>query len=223
MIIVTSRDILIVAAHESEAIAMDEALNKDEDLFEILVTGVGGMCMSWELQKRLLTGTVPSIIINAGIAGTFNTAIKTGDVVMAESDCFADLGIDDNGRFIPLYLTDIDKKNSFPFSDGRIVCDNNWAKTIGCYIPSVKAATVNMVSGSDESIARIVSAWNPDIETMEGAWLAYICRMSSIPWLNIRSVSNVVEPRNVSSWDIKTALLSLRKSMPDIIKTIIDL
>jgi len=223
VIIVTSRDILIVAAHESEAIAMDEALNKDEDLFEILVTGVGGMCMSWELQKRLLTGTVPSIIINAGIAGTFNTAIKTGDVVMAESDCFADLGIDDNGRFIPLYLTDIDKKNSFPFSDGRIVCDNNWAKTIGCYIPSVKAATVNMVSGSDESIARIVSAWNPDIETMEGAWLAYICRMSSIPWLNIRSVSNVVEPRNVSSWDIKTALLSLRKSMPDIIKTIIDL
>lgn len=216
-------DILIVAAHSSEAKILDETLNAREQTFEILTTGVGGMSMSWALQKRLQNGPRPQILINAGIAGSFSDLIKKGDIVITASDCFADLGIDDKGKFISLYSSGLADGDSFPFKGGRIICSNKWYNELGKIIPAVDAVTVNMSSGSEEAITRIKSVWNPVVETMEGAWFAYICMMSGLPWISVRSISNMVEPRNVNNWDIDTALASLKQKMPGILKVIMEL
>jgi len=220
---VNQNEILIVVAHSPEANALNEALNTQGVTFEILTTGVGGMNMSWMLQKRLQNGPKPKILINAGIAGSYIEEIQKGDIVIAASDCFADLGIDDNGRFTPLFSNGLSDGNSFPFTAGRVRCDNCWFEELRKTIMAVDAATVNMASGSEAAISRIKSGWNPAVETMEGAWFAYICMMSCLPWINIRAISNFIEPRNVKNWDIDTALATLRKQMPVIIKQIMEL
>jgi len=48
---------------------------------------------------------------------------------------------------------------------------------------------------------------------MEGAWLAYTCAMSGIPWIAVKAISNKVEPRNMKNWKIRMALGRLQEKM----------
>jgi futalosine hydrolase len=130
------------------------------------------------------------------------------------------MGIDDNGHFIPLFGAGLAEPDTPPFSGGRIICSGTWFDMAAGIMPVADAATVNMASGSPAVIERIRRAWNPDIETMEGAWLAYTCSLSGIPWLSVRAVSNMVEPRNLKNWDIPLALASLQEKMTQLLKLI---
>ena len=66
--------ILIVAATDFE-------LEKDKfSAHEILITGVGILETSLELTKKLVLNRY-DLVINAGIAGSFDNKIKIGDVV----------------------------------------------------------------------------------------------------------------------------------------------
>lgn len=208
-------DILIAVAHPSE----EEAVRKAAGISrcEILVTGVGGAAMSWALQKRFAAGSRPFLVIGAGIAGSYVAAVKTGEVVVARSDCFADMGVDNNGTFRSLFRANLADPDSHPFSGGRIYCSGRIFDLAARNYKTVTAATVNMSSGSAPVIERIRKAWDPEIETMEGAWLAYTCAMAHIEWLSVRAISNMVEPRDTVNWDIPLALQSLEKAMGDIL------
>lgn len=208
-------DILIAVAHPSEEEAVREAAGISR--CEIIVTGVGGAAMSWALQKRFAAGPRPSLVIGAGIAGSYVAAVKTGEVVVARSDCFADMGVDDNGTFLSLFRAHLADPDSYPFSGGRIHCSGTMFDLAARKYRTVTAATVNMSSGSAPVIERIRKAWDPEIETMEGAWLAYTCAMAHTEWLSVRAISNMVEPRNTGRWDISLALLNLKKAMGEIL------
>ncbi len=209
-------DILIAVAHPSEEEALREASGISR--CEILVTGVGGAAMSWALQKRFAAGPRPSLVIGAGIAGSYVAAVKTGEVVVARSDCFADMGVDDNGTFLSLFRANLADPDSYPFSGGRIHCSGSMFDLAARSYRTVTAATVNMSSGSATVIERIRKAWDPEIETMEGAWLAYTCAMAHTEWLSVRAISNMVEPRNTGNWDISLALHNLKQAMGEILK-----
>jgi futalosine hydrolase len=212
--------VLIVVAHHTEAKAIYDTVNSGSEVYEILTTGVGGMNMAWSLQKRLTSGPKPNFIIGTGIAGSYLDTIRKGDVVLAASDCFADMGIDDNGQFITLFSKNLADPDVFPFSGGKIVCRNKWHTELSKYLRIVEAATVNMASGSEQVIARIKMVWNPAIETMEGAYFSYVCAMSGIPYISLRAVSNMIEPRNERNWDIALALRNLTELFPQVLKII---
>jgi len=215
-----SRDILIAVAHPSEEEAVRHAVADSSVGCDILVTGVGGPAMAWALQKYFSEGPVPSLVIGAGIAGSYRPSLTNGSVVIAHSDCFADMGIDDNGTFLPLFRSGMTGSDSYPFTEGRIRCSGKWFDLLAGKYSAVKAATVNMSSGSQAVIDRIRLTWDPDIETMEGAWLAYLCAMSHTGWLSVRAISNMVEPRNREKWNISLALQQLRLAMTDILNII---
>lgn len=162
--------------------------------------------------------SLPSLVIGAGIAGSYSPAFPQGTVVTTSSDCFADMGVDDNGGFRSLYGAGLADPDAPPFTGGRIVCAGSWFDHAAGLLPAVTGATVNMASGSRPVIDRIREAWNPDIETMEGAWLAYLCSMAGIPWIAVRAVSNMVEPRNRDSWDIPFALRNLEEKMTQLLE-----
>jgi len=164
--------------------------------------------------------TLPSLVIGAGIAGSYAESIPPGTVVTTLSDCFADMGVDDNGHFIPLFGAGLADANTPPFSGGRIVCSGRWFDIAAGIMPAVRGATVNMASGSQAAIDRIRKAWDPEIETMEGAWLAYTCAMTGIPWVSVRAVSNMVEPRNLKNWNIPLALQNLQEKMIQLLELI---
>jgi futalosine hydrolase len=214
--------ILVAVAHPSEEEAVRQSLDLSRFRCEIIVTGVGGAAMTWALQKRFSSGPSPELVIGAGIAGSYVASITPGDVVLTRSECFADMGVDDNGDFRSLFRANLADPDTHPFIGGRIHCSGRWFDLLSAKFRTVTGATVNMSSGSQAVIDRIRKAWDPDIETMEGAWLAYACAVNRIPWLSLRAVSNMVEPRNTKKWDIPLALRSLQEAMaqiPDLIMT----
>jgi futalosine hydrolase len=214
------KDILFVVAHPSEAAAVSRAMVAGGYDSGLIVTGVGGAAMSWALQKRFSEGPRPLLTINAGIAGSYRKAFHPGDIVIPVSDCFADMGVDDNGSFVSLFRANLADPDAGPFTGGRIICSSRWTGALRGIYPAVAAATVNMASGSVPAIERILREWDPDIETMEGAWFAYTCSMHKADYLSVRAISNMVEPRNLKNWDLPLALGSLERAVEKILNII---
>jgi futalosine hydrolase len=78
--------------------------------------------------------------------------------------------------------------------------------------------TVNKVHGYDASIDLMQKKYNCDLETMEGAAFFYVCLMENVSFLQIRSVSNYVEPRNKENWDIPLAINNLNDVLKEVIQ-----
>jgi futalosine hydrolase len=88
-------------------------------------------------------------------------------------------------------------------------------------VKTVNAITVNTATGSDKTRDRLVKKFNPDIETMEGATFFYICRREKIPFIALRAISNIVENRNKSNWDLDLALLNLAEKLNEVFLTMV--
>jgi futalosine hydrolase len=76
-------------------------------------------------------------------------------------------------------------------------------------LASVDGLTGNISHGAPESIARISSGFDPDVESMEGAAVFYVCLHEKVPFLEIRAISNFVESRDTTKWDIPLAIENL--------------
>ncbi len=128
---------------------------------------------------------------------------------MPVTDCFADSGIEDGDNFITLSEAGLADADEFPFRNGFLHADSIYSGKLRDLVQPVSAVTVNTASGSLATIDKLVRKFNPDIETMEGATFFYICLREFIPFLAVRAVSNMVEPRNRNNWDIALALDNL--------------
>ena len=187
--------ILIVAATDFE-------LEKDQfSAHEILITGVGILETTLELTKKLVLNSY-DLVINAGIAGSFDKKIKIGDVVEVTEDILSELGYEENKTFFEF------KSFSIP---------NKFTVDSKTDLLKVKSSTVNTVSGNTTTIKKIKNRLNPDIETMEGAAVFRVCNDFNIPCMQIRSVSNFVGERNKKNWDIDLAIKNLNLSLKKII------
>jgi len=215
------KKVLIVAATEAEADALRKILGIDSHTgcytignceSEILVTGVGSAATSWSMMKWLCSNPKPELVINIGIAGSFRNDIAVGEVVIPVSDCFADAGIETEEGFVTLYETGLGDP---PVNGGIMVADNHYVRMATDMLKPVNAVTVNTVSGSRETIERLLGKFNPDIETMEGATFFYICLREKIPFIALRSISNMVEPRNKKKWNIQLAVNNMSESLKD--------
>jgi futalosine hydrolase len=184
---------------------------------EMLVTGVGLMATSWALKQWLSTNEKPDLALNGGIAGSYKDEFKVGNTVMPVSDCFADAGIEDGDEFIPLHEAGLSNKDDFPFKDGYIIAQNNYLDKLYSVLQAVRAITVNTATGSEKTREKLVGRYHPDIETMEGAAVFYICAREGIPFAAIRSISNMVERRDRNKWNIPQALASLTIKLQEVL------
>lgn len=218
--------ILYVTATAAEAdtlkgiIAVKPALGNNFEILS-LVTGVGSVASAWALKNWFAVNGKPDLAINAGIAGSYNEELNAGDIVMPYVDCFADAGIEDRENFITLFEAGLTKANEFPYKDGHLYSDPAYFNKLKDIIKPVKAITLNTATGSETSKAKWMKKFNPDIETMEGATFFYICTLEEIPFLAIRAISNKVEPRNRSSWNIALALNNLSEKLIEILLTLV--
>ena len=188
--------------------------------FEIrlLVSGVGSIATAWAMKQWISFNEKPDLAINAGIAGSYNDELIIGDVVMPISDCFADAGIEDGANFLTLPEAGLTSANEFPFRDGLLIADKSYIDRMKTLAKPVRAITVNTVTGSETTRDKLLKKFNPDIETMEGATFFYICERENIPFLALRAISNRVEPRNKSNWNIVLALEKLSEKLNEIIE-----
>jgi futalosine hydrolase len=183
----------------------------------VLVTGVGSIATAWALKQWISLNEKPDLAINAGIAGSYDEKLNIGDVVMPFTDCFADAGIEDGDNFFTLYEAGLTDKDELPFRDGLIYSDSTYSELMKRIIKPVKAITVNTATGSELTREKLFRKFNPDIETMEGATFFYICAREKIPFVALRAISNKVEPRNRSKWNIELALENLSEKLNEVL------
>ena len=207
--------ILLLSATEQEIKPFSDA-NTGTD---ILVSGVGVPAAMYHLQKRMQQIDY-DLIIQAGIAGTFNSAVRLGQVVLVKQDTFADLGAEEKENFIPLFESGLADKNEFPFTNGWLV--NNSKLMQQTTLEVVSAVTVNKVSDSLLQKQQLVKHFNAGIESMEGAALHYICLQENIPFLQLRSVSNLVGERDKAKWKMKEAIDNLNTELLKLIHGLTD-
>lgn len=179
---------------------LDDLKNTSGHSVELLISGIGIASTTFQLSRLLSTRKI-DLLINAGICGSFSDKFKIGDVVQIVEDVFADLGVDDNGTFIPFpskfLKTDRLVNKSVPFNN----------------VPSVKGITVNTVTGSVQKAEQWIRLFNADVETNESAAVFYTCMQTNTPFICLRSVSNRVGPRNKDMWNIPFAIDNLWKTI----------
>lgn len=172
----------------------------------LLITGVGLTATAFHLGKILATSSFDGAV-NFGVAGAFDLSIQLGTTVQVIEDEFADLGAENNDEFVSLFEMNLQNENEAPFSNGKLVPMGDW-KSIG-NLQKVRGASVNTVHGNAQSIANFKARSNAQIETMEGAAFFYACSMGGVDSLQIRAISNYVEPRNRENWKLEEAIQSL--------------
>lgn len=218
--------ILLVAATELEVKGLLKESAKigvphrlfdvSENSVDVLITGVGAVPTAFHLT-RYAEGY--DLIINIGIAGSYRKDIKLGQVVVVDWDCFGDYGIDDNGLFTSL--------SSAGFANASCNVNglsNPWLPELNIPkdILKVRGVTLGTASGSEEAVSKIEQSWNPDIETMEGAAVFYVCLLLNKPFICLRVISNFVEPRDKSKWKVKEALDNLSTELLKLLSNRMD-
>ena len=220
--------ILLIAATEAEIAPLTEYIEPfrtpangqsyalgNADI-SMLITGVGMVATAYNLTKELVKDQ-HDMVLQAGVGGAFSNSIAIGDVVVVERDRFADFGAEDNGKYIDIFDLGLLQANEKPFTNKWLEAPKiNLLK--GLELKKVSGVTVNTVSGSIDTIQRITDMYSPEVESMEGAAMHYVCLQEGVQFVQIRAISNYVEPRDKSKWQMGRAINSLN----DVLKAFAD-
>jgi futalosine hydrolase len=203
--------ILVSAATAGECEEL-RRIKSGKHQIEFAITGTGMIPTTYFLT-RILARQAFDLVINAGIAGSFNRSIAIGEVVYVSTDILSELGAEDDERFLTLGDIGLAGEDTFlPSPSENFPALNNFRKVTGI--------TVNTVHGNEKSIAKIIDRLHPDIETMEGAAAYFVCMKEKIPAIQLRAISNYVEKRNRGNWNIELAVRSLAEALKNFIETI---
>jgi futalosine hydrolase len=206
-------NLLVVAATDSEIKPFIEN-NKSAD---VLITGVGIPATVFHLSKKLAQKEY-DLVIQAGIAGSFNNELVAGRVAMIATDTFGDIGIDEKGNFKTLFETGLAHENDFPFSFGWLLNEHEYFTHPSLSV--AKGITVNKIMDDEIQIKRMQEKFGADIESMEGAAFHYVCLQQKIKFLQLRGISNITGERDKTKWKMKEAIINLNIELKTLIKNI---
>ncbi len=177
----------------------------------VLVTGVGMVATAARCAQTLSLVSY-DLALNVGLCGSFDTSLQPGCAVHVVTDRLAELGAEDGDQFLTAQEMKLVADDEFPFTGGRLVNAAPPRSAPLRDLPAVTGITVNTVHGEARSIAAAVARFSPQVESMEGAAFMYSCLVAGVPFAQIRAVSNRVERRNRSAWNIDGAIGTLGRT-----------
>jgi futalosine hydrolase len=203
--------VIITAATDLEMVGCakkaSQLFKKSNLKISFHATGIGMLASGVNLSQ-LATTHQPDLIIQMGIAGCYIKTEPLGKVWVVNSETIADLGVRENGVFKDLFETRLQKENQAPFKKRKLINPSikklNLLKT-----NTASAVTINEISTSPRRIKEIVAAYNPVLESMEGAALHYVGALTQIHFIQIRAVSNYVGERNKAKWKLMESIEQL--------------
>jgi len=182
-------------------------------------TGVGMLHATHALTARI-RGQRPDLVVQIGIGGAFDTSRHpVGSVVAILRETQADLGVMEADGWRDVFAMGFADPSAPPYRDGWLVNPHDSLLDI-CGLPHATGVTVNRVSSDPAWIGALATRLHPDLESMEGAALHFVCLSESVPFLQIRGVSNVVGVRDKSAWRIREALEGARLALEKLFASI---
>ena len=197
---------LLTAATDLEMTPFLAACRQKEVMH--LVTGIGPV----EAAVRLATwlrdhaGEIHGVI-NFGVAGAYRQpeAPRLLDICLAEREVLGDLGIWLGDRIEPVGGVGLRPPDTFTL-DARLL--TGAAQALASHqIPFFRGTfvTVSCVSGTEDRGAMLARQHGGMCENMEGAAVARVCQEFTLPCLELRCISNLVEDRDPSRWRLREA------------------
>ena len=172
-------------------------------------SGVGMLASAVSITRMVLEDK-PDLVIQAGMAGCFDTTVPLGKVFVVSEEMLGDTGVEEDGKWKDLFDLKLEKSSYHPFEKRKL--PNPWLGNFNLLkLPEANGITVNQVSTDSTRIQQVVKKYNPMLESMEGAALHYVCREANIPFLQVRAVSNYIAERNKTNWKIKESIGNLNQ------------
>jgi len=217
--------ILLVAATEKEIGPtiryLAEQLNLPKELqVEFLFTGVGSMATTYALMRQFLK-EIPDLAIQAGIGGSFHSLFTPGMVVSVQEEIPGDLGVMERDRWLTLADLGLTLPDEPPFRHSRLPNPHlDLLEKAGLH--AVPAITVNRISTETALISQWKERFTPVVESMEGAAFHYVCLQESIPFLQLRAISNNVGERDKSKWELGLSIKNLNETLIRLLHILTD-
>jgi futalosine hydrolase len=179
----------------------------------LAVTGVG-KANTAALLAILIDRFSPGRLINIGCAGAYNgSRLAVGALAIATAEIYGDEGVLTPLGWRPLDcigipLLKVQGKgyfNEIPLSSSLVERAIGFAAAGAIPLLSGKFVTVSTCSGTAERGRELSGRFCAICENMEGAAAAHVALMHGVEFMEIRGISNMVEDRDLSRWDIATA------------------
>jgi len=206
----SDRRILVMTAVPVEREAVLRGLCGDQR-FDVLLAGVGPAAAAVNTTKALAKAPADvehgyGLVVSAGIGGGFPGIAEVGSLVVATGIVAADLGAETEEGFVSL--------DELGFGSTVIQADTVLVNRLTEAFRAVKlpvvsgpVLTVSTATGTAAGAA-VLARRVPGAaaEAMEGYGAAVAAADCGIPILEIRAISNLIGPRDLTKWRIKEAL-----------------
>ena len=184
---------------------------------KLIITGPG-IVNTVQALTAAIEDSMPSLIIQTGCAGAFKeSGLKIGDIGIATEEIDINLGIEpENGNgplnelpFSLLNSHGLDIKNRYRLDHElattafkairKGLADKNIGLMRGPFI------TGSTITATDARAGKLYNQFKPCMEGMEGSGAAHLAVHYDIPFLEIRSASNMVGKRDPDAWNLALA------------------
>ncbi len=160
----------------------------------------------------LLERVETSAIIGFGVGGAYRrSGLEIGDVAIATGEVYGDEGvatpdgwISSEGIGIPLIGGDDPRYNDFPV-DEQLTTLLATAGPVSGRIAQGTFVTLSCCSGTAAAGDEIAERFGGICESMEGAAYAHIAALYSLPFAEVRGISNLVVERDLTTWRLRDA------------------
>jgi futalosine hydrolase len=217
---------LVVCATEFEmqALTVTDLVPSGQGAWIPLVTGVGvvetvlslSRFLDQHENKEKIQG-----VLNFGVAGAYlcdnEESADLLDICLAEREVFGDFGICYPESIEPLaehlvHRTNYDLDVELFNKAYALLSKENLPVKSGNFV------TVCGVSGTKSRGDLLCSHYNGLCENMEGAAVARVCEEFTLPLLEVRTISNFVEDRNLLRWKLPEACTLAGKATAILLK-----
>ncbi len=194
-------------------------------IFSVSGIGTSNASAATALVAHLFT---PDLLINTGCAGAYpGSGLQIGDISLATTEVFADEGVVTPEGWhslerIGIPLLDRNGKrffNEIPLSPRANAAALQVAEQLGIKpLETGRFLTVATCSGTKARGTELEDRFGGICENMEGAAVALIAARYGIECMELRGISNYVEDRDTTRWDISFAAAKSQRFLEQFIR-----
>lgn len=201
----------------------------DKKNVKILITGPG-VANTVQTLTAAIEYLRPSLIIQCGCSGALKeSGLCIGDIGIATKEIDAYAGIETGTESFPLDElpffvagnNDINVKNCYPLNKSlaekafKILIKNCNNKNIR--LKKGPFVTVATITATEKTAKDIHKCFGAIMENMEGTGAAHIAMHYKIPFLEIRSASNMVGKRDTKKWNLPLAFKRVSEAVFELV------
>lgn len=199
----------VQAEYEAIRAGLPEYARSGSSTIDVYPVGVGPAAAAAGTARLLAlaeaAGRPYRAVLSAGVAGGFPGRATVGATVLCVRSIAPDLGAQSPNGFISI--------DELGFGTAVLPADPGLRTVLAARLPDAihgDVLTVSMATGTAGTAAALARRHPSAVaEGMEGFGVATACAISQVPFAELRTISNLIGPRDRSAWRLGDALHAL--------------